>query len=86
MTLTGCIRRLLVQFPDADCAARENVYDGGTADTAIHLQCLRDHTIQRIKYLDPMNWQGGQQIMGGGRERLVVRRRGRGKTACAGGA
>lgn len=52
-------QRLWVQFRDADCKAQESVYDGGTVHIAIYLACLRDHTVQRIKDLDPVKWQGG---------------------------
>ena len=52
-------QRLWVQFRDADCMAQESVYDGGTVHTAVYLQCLRDHTAQRIKDLSPFKWQGG---------------------------
>jgi uncharacterized protein YecT (DUF1311 family) len=52
-------QRLWIQFRNADCDARESVYDGGSVHTSVYLQCLRDHTAQRIKDLDPRNWQGG---------------------------
>ena len=52
-------QRLWIQFRDADCSAQESVYDGGTVHTAVLLQCLRDHTAQRISDLDPRKWQGG---------------------------
>jgi uncharacterized protein YecT (DUF1311 family) len=52
-------QRLWVQFRDAGCVAQESVYEGGTVHTAIYLQCIRDHTQQRIKDLDPLKWQGG---------------------------
>jgi uncharacterized protein YecT (DUF1311 family) len=52
-------QRLWVQFRDADCAAQESLYDGGTVHTVVYLQCLRDLTSQRIKDLAPPKWQGG---------------------------
>jgi uncharacterized protein YecT (DUF1311 family) len=52
-------QRLWIQFRDADCTAQESVYDGGTVHTAVYLECLRDHTAQRFKDLDPLKWQGG---------------------------
>jgi len=52
-------QRLWIQFRDADCTAQESVYDGGTVHTSVYLECLRDHTAQRIKDLDPLRWQGG---------------------------
>jgi uncharacterized protein YecT (DUF1311 family) len=52
-------QRFWIQFRDADCSAQESVYDGGTVHTAVYLECLRDHTAQRIKDLDPLKWQGG---------------------------
>jgi len=52
-------QRLWIQFRDADCAAQESVYRGGTVHTAVLIECLRDHTAQRIKDLNPLAWQGG---------------------------
>ena len=52
-------QRLWLQFRDADCVAQESLYDGGTVHTAVYLQCLRDHTTQRVKDLNPVKWQGG---------------------------
>jgi uncharacterized protein YecT (DUF1311 family) len=60
-TRDGLIKaqRLWIQFRNADCKAQESVYDGGTVHTWVYLRCLRDHTAQRVKDLDPLNWQGG---------------------------
>ena len=52
-------QRLWVQFRDADCMARESLFEGGTVHTVVYLQCLRDHTVQRIKDLDTQSWHGG---------------------------
>jgi uncharacterized protein YecT (DUF1311 family) len=52
-------QRLWVQFRDTDCRAQESVFAGGPVHTWVYLRCLRDHTAQRVKDLDPLNWQGG---------------------------
>jgi hypothetical protein len=58
MTLTGCNRRLLVQFR-MRTAQHEKTCTMVAPPTPRSMQCLRDHTIQRLKDLDPMNWEGG---------------------------
>jgi uncharacterized protein YecT (DUF1311 family) len=52
-------QRKWVAFRDADCSAQEKVFQNGSVRTVTYLDCLREHTEQRIKELDPTRWQGG---------------------------
>lgn len=52
-------QRKWVEFRDADCDAQERVYGMGTARTAAYFECLTDRTKQRIRELNPTEWQGG---------------------------
>jgi uncharacterized protein YecT (DUF1311 family) len=52
-------QRKWVEFRNADCAAGERLYQGGSAAAAIYLDCMVHHTEQRIKELQPTAWQAG---------------------------
>lgn len=52
-------QRKWMEFRDADCKAQEHLFQGGSIHTAVHLECLREHSEQRIKELNPTSWQGG---------------------------
>jgi uncharacterized protein YecT (DUF1311 family) len=52
-------QRRWVEFRDADCKAKYQVFAGGTIRNAIYLGCMRERTEQRIKELAPREWQGG---------------------------
>lgn len=52
-------QRNWIRFRDAECAAEESVWAAGSVHTAIYLDCMRTHTVQRTNELDPSNWQGG---------------------------
>lgn len=52
-------QRKWIDFRDADCKAKERIYKGGSIHTVIYLDCIREHTEQRIKDLNPMLWQAG---------------------------
>lgn len=44
-------QRRWVEFRDADCKAKYQIYNGGTIRNAIYLGCIRERTEQRIKEL-----------------------------------
>ena len=52
-------QRRWVEFRDADCAAQQRLYQGGSASAEIYLDCMTKHTEQRIKELEPTSWQAG---------------------------
>lgn len=52
-------QRRWVEFRDADCKARRQVFIGGTVNVAVYLDCMSEHTRQRIKELEGGGWQGG---------------------------
>ena|SRR6218665_1781293 len=52
-------QRRWVEFRDADCKAKYQVFAGGTIRNAIYLGCMRERTEQRIKELATQEWQGG---------------------------
>jgi len=52
-------QRKWVTFRDADCSAHEKIFQNGSVRTVVYLDCLREHTEQRIKELDPRRWRGG---------------------------
>lgn len=52
-------QRRWVEFRDADCAAQQRLYQGGSASAEIYLDCMTRHTEQRIKQLEPTSWQAG---------------------------
>jgi len=58
-TLLVKAQRRWVEFRDADCKAKYQVFAGGTIRNAIYLGCMRERTEQRIKELAPQEWQGG---------------------------
>lgn len=49
-------QRLWIKFRDADCAARAQLYAGGTIVTIIHLSCMRQHVEQRTRELQQDQW------------------------------
>lgn len=52
-------QRRWVDFRDADCKAKYQLYAGGTIKNVIYLGCMRERTQQRIKDLASSQWQGG---------------------------
>jgi uncharacterized protein YecT (DUF1311 family) len=52
-------QRRWLEFRDADCAAQQRLYQGGTVAAEIYLDCMVRHTEQRIKELAPVSWQAG---------------------------
>lgn len=52
-------QRKWVEFRDADCKAKYQIYIGGTIRDVIYFTCLRERTEQRIKELTDTEWQGG---------------------------
>jgi len=52
-------QRRWLEFRDADCKAKYQVFAGGTIRTVVYLSCLRERTEQRIKELAPSEWEGG---------------------------
>jgi len=50
-------QQLWRSFVQADCDAHEAVYEGGSIVNSVGMVCGRDHIDQRIKELDPANWQ-----------------------------
>ncbi|MFG6429112.1 lysozyme inhibitor LprI family protein [Roseateles sp. LYH14W] len=52
-------QRRWVAFRDADCAAKHQLYIGGTVRTVVYFGCMRERTEQRIKELSAAEWQGG---------------------------
>lgn len=52
-------QRRWVDFRDADCKAKYQVFAGGTIRNVIYLGCMRERTEQRIKELALSEWQGG---------------------------
>ncbi|MCZ8074048.1 MAG: lysozyme inhibitor LprI family protein, partial [Paucibacter sp.] len=52
-------QRRWLEFRDADCKAKYQVFAGGTIRNVVYLSCLRERTKQRIKELAPSEWQGG---------------------------
>src|SRR5450830_1401846 len=52
-------QRKWVEFRNADCAAVERLYQGGSVANAMYLDCMVHHTEQRIKELQPTAWQAG---------------------------
>jgi uncharacterized protein YecT (DUF1311 family) len=52
-------QRKWIAFREADCKAQESVYKGGSIHAVIYLDCIREHTEQRIKDLKPTSWQAG---------------------------
>lgn len=52
-------QRRWVEFRDADCAAQQRLYQGGSASAEIYLDCMIKHTEQRIRELEPASWQAG---------------------------
>ncbi|WP_397532750.1 lysozyme inhibitor LprI family protein [Roseateles sp.] len=52
-------QRRWVEFRDADCKAKYQVFAGGTIRNVIYLGCMRERTEQRIKELAAGEWQGG---------------------------
>ncbi|GJJ01656.1 hypothetical protein RugamoR64_21940 [Duganella rhizosphaerae] len=52
-------QRKWVEFRDADCAARQSLYQGGTGGAESYHDCMTKHTEQRIKELQPDSWQAG---------------------------
>lgn len=52
-------QRRWIEFRDADCKAKFQLYAGGTIRNAIYLGCMQERTEQRIKELSGTEWQGG---------------------------
>jgi len=52
-------QRKWVEFRDADCLAMQKVFQNGSIRNAVYLDCLKTRTKQRIKELQPQDWQGG---------------------------
>jgi uncharacterized protein YecT (DUF1311 family) len=52
-------QRRWVEFRDADCKARRQVFVAGTVNVVVHLDCMSERTRQRIKELEAGGWQGG---------------------------
>ncbi len=52
-------QRKWVEFRDADCLARQSLYQGGTGGAESYHDCMTKHTEQRIKELQPDSWQTG---------------------------
>lgn len=52
-------QRRWIAFRDADCKAQQQVYAGGSIQTAVYLGCMKQRTEQRIKELQVKEWQGG---------------------------
>lgn len=52
-------QRKWIEFRESDCKAKERIHGGGSIHTVIYLDCIREHTEQRIKDLNPMSWQAG---------------------------
>lgn len=44
-------QRLWIQYRDANCAAEQNLYEGGTAKYAVHFACLEAMTRARTREL-----------------------------------
>jgi len=49
-------QRAWIRFRDLDCAARAQLYAGGTIVTLIHLSCLKEHIEQRTHELERARW------------------------------
>ncbi len=52
-------QRRWVEYRDADCKAKYQIFAGGTIRNTIYLGCMRERTEQRIKELATHQWQGG---------------------------
>lgn len=52
-------QRRWLEFRDADCKAKYQVFAGGTIRNLVYLGCLQERTEQRIKELAPSEWLGG---------------------------
>lgn len=52
-------QRRWVEFRDADCKAKFQLFAGGTIRNATYLECMQERTEQRIKELAAAEWQGG---------------------------
>jgi uncharacterized protein YecT (DUF1311 family) len=52
-------QRKWVEFRDADCTARQRLYQGGSVAAEIYLDCETKHTEQRIRELQPDSWSAG---------------------------
>jgi len=53
-------QRKWLEFRDADCGAKYQLYAGGTIRNWTQLNCLRERTEQRVKELAEREWlQGG---------------------------
>jgi uncharacterized protein YecT (DUF1311 family) len=52
-------QRRWIEFREADCKAKYQLYAGGTIRNAIYLGCMQERTEQRIKELASSEWQGG---------------------------
>ena len=52
-------QRRWVEFRNADCKVKYQIYAGGTIRNVMFLSCMRERTAQRIKELAQAEWQGG---------------------------
>lgn len=52
-------QRRWVEFRDADCKAKYQLYVGGTIRTVMFFGCMVERTEQRIKELQVTEWQAG---------------------------
>ena len=57
--LLNVSQRRWVEFRDADCAAQQHLYQGGSVAPEVYMDCMTQHTEQRIKELSPVLWQAG---------------------------
>lgn len=46
------------EFRNADCSARERIYQGGSVAAEVYTDCMTARTAQRIKELQQGSWQG----------------------------